>query len=125
MEELAGLGLRLELGLGLGLGLLGALLCDTLALDEGLDETLGAGLDAGAGGGLLGAALGGGLGGALGALLGGICWAKTVVENNRTAATTRLESRIRHLVPMDAPQRPRMSLADERHHPLLRYAEPR
>jgi hypothetical protein len=105
MEELAGLGLGLGpgLGLGLGLGLLGALLCDTLALDEALDETLGAGLGAGAGGGLLGAALGGGLGGALGALLGGVCWAKTVVENNRTAATTRLESRIKHLLPLDGP----------------------
>src|SRR5437879_2299095 len=74
MEELAGLGL----GLVLGLGLLDALLCDGLALDE----TLGAGVGAGAGGGLVGA------------LLDEVRCAKTVEENDRTAAKTRLESRI-------------------------------
>ena len=74
MEELAGLGL----GLALGRGLLDALLCDGLALDE----TLGAGVGAGAGGGLVGALLD-----------EGRC-AKTVEENDRTAAKTRLESRI-------------------------------
>jgi hypothetical protein len=81
MEEFAGLGLGLGVGLALGLGLLGALLCDGLALDE----TLGAAVGAGAGGGLVGA---------LGALLDEGRCAKTVEENNRIDATTRLESRI-------------------------------
>ncbi|MBZ5682041.1 MAG: hypothetical protein LAO24_18235 [Acidobacteriia bacterium] len=89
IEEFTGLGPGLGLGVGLGLG---ALACDTLALDE----TLGAGLGAGAGGGLLGAALGGGLGGAL---LDEECCVKPVEENSRMAATTRLESRIKHLLP--------------------------
>ena len=48
----------------------------------------------GAGGGVLGAALGGGL-------LGVVeeCCAKTADENSIPAATTRLESRIKHLLP--------------------------
>ncbi|HXC44294.1 MAG TPA: hypothetical protein VNY51_12330 [Candidatus Dormibacteraeota bacterium] len=81
-----------ELGMGAaglsgilaGLGLLGALVCDTL--EAVLDEALGDGLGAGAGGGLLGA------------LLVEECCAKTAEEKSSTTATTRLESRIKHLL---------------------------
>jgi len=81
------------------LGLLGALLCDALGTEEALevpDEMPGPG--PGAGGGVLGAALGGGLGGGL---LGVVeeCCAKTADENSIAAATTRLQSRIKHLLP--------------------------
>jgi hypothetical protein len=85
-----------------GLGLLGALLCETLGVEDALEAVegmLGEGLGAGAGGGLLGTALGGGLGGGLlGAPLVEECCANTAAENN-TTATTRPESRIKHLPP--------------------------
>lgn len=65
-----------------------------LALEAELDDVL----DAGDGGGALDAALGAGLGaGALGAL--DVCCAKSEEVNNRTAATERPESRIKHLLP--------------------------
>lgn len=95
-----------ELGMGAawlsgtltGPGLLGAPLCDALALEAALGEGLGAGV----GGGLLGAALGAGLGaGLLGALLLEECCANTAEENNKITATTRLESRITHLLPTE------------------------
>ena len=99
----AGLGLgatRLS-GMLAGLGLLATLICDTLTLDAALEpvlvEILGAGFGAGAGGGVLGAALGGGLGGGVLGALGRVCWLKAMEENSRTAATERLESRIKHL----------------------------
>jgi hypothetical protein len=105
-----------ELGIGAawlsgtltGLGLLGALLCDALALEAaleaGLGEELGAGADAGEG--LLGAALGAGLGaGLLGALLLEECCANTAGENNKITATARLESRITHLLPTERSKR--------------------
>jgi hypothetical protein len=98
-----GMGAAWLSGILAGLGLLGALVCDTLEaeapLEPVLDEELGDGLGAGAGGGLLGAALGAGGGGLLGALLVEECCAKTAEEKSSTTATTRLESRIKHLLP--------------------------
>jgi hypothetical protein len=93
-----------ELGIGAGLGLLGALLCVMLGAEELLelvpDETLGAGLGAEAG--LLGAALGGGL---LGELLVEECCADSAHEKDTTTANTRLEIRIKHLLPTERSKR--------------------
>jgi hypothetical protein len=99
-----GMGAAWLSGIRAGLGLLGALLCEAAGLEEApaelLDEVLGDGLGAGAGGGLLGAALGAGAGGGLlGALLIEECCAKTAEENSSTTATTKPESRIKHLLP--------------------------
>jgi hypothetical protein len=97
-----GMGAAWLSGILAGLGLLGALVCDTLeaeaALDAVFDEALGEGLGAGAGGGLLGAAAGDGL---LEAPPVEECCANTAEENSNTTATTRLESRMTHLLPTE------------------------
>ncbi|HWY22127.1 MAG TPA: hypothetical protein VNX26_12960 [Candidatus Acidoferrum sp.] len=110
MGEGPGIGAVWLAGILDGLGLLGALLWDMLALDAALeaalDETLGEGLGAGAGGGLLGAAAGAGLGGGLlGAPLVEECCANTAEEKSNITATTRLESRITHLLPTEQSER--------------------
>jgi hypothetical protein len=91
-EEL-GIGATWLTGLAAGPGLLGALLCEMVALEAGPEETLGEGLVAGAGGGLLGA------------LLVEECCANTAEENSKITATTRLESRMTHLLPTEPNER--------------------